>query len=59
MTQTSPRHASGISNAILEDLVAANHILYDQGVVDAFGHISVRHEIQTIFCWRGTWHRVR
>ncbi len=44
MTQTSPRHPSGISNAVLEDLVAANHILYDQGVVDAFGHISVRHE---------------
>jgi len=26
------------------DLVRANHILYDQGVVDAFGHVSVRHE---------------
>jgi ribulose-5-phosphate 4-epimerase/fuculose-1-phosphate aldolase len=26
------------------DLVTANHILYDQGVVDAFGHVSVRHE---------------
>jgi HCOMODA/2-hydroxy-3-carboxy-muconic semialdehyde decarboxylase len=44
MTDNSPRHPSGISNAVLEDLVAANHILYDQGVVDAFGHISVRHE---------------
>jgi HCOMODA/2-hydroxy-3-carboxy-muconic semialdehyde decarboxylase len=30
--------------ALIEDLVVANHILYDQGVVDAFGHISVRHD---------------
>lgn len=29
---------------MIEELVAANHILFDQGVVDAFGHISVRHE---------------
>ena len=28
---------------LIADLVAANHILFDQGVVDAFGHISVRH----------------
>ncbi len=30
--------------ALIEDLVAANHILFDQGVVDAFGHVSVRHD---------------
>jgi ribulose-5-phosphate 4-epimerase/fuculose-1-phosphate aldolase len=30
--------------AVIEDLVVANHILFDQGVVDAFGHISVRHD---------------
>jgi ribulose-5-phosphate 4-epimerase/fuculose-1-phosphate aldolase len=29
---------------LIEDLVVANHILFDQGVVDAFGHISVRHD---------------
>jgi HCOMODA/2-hydroxy-3-carboxy-muconic semialdehyde decarboxylase len=29
---------------MIEELVAANHILFDQGVVDAFGHISVRHD---------------
>jgi hypothetical protein len=29
-------------NALLEDLVTANHILQDQGVVDGYGHISVR-----------------
>ncbi len=31
------------SPELIADLVAANHILFDQGVVDAFGHISVRH----------------
>jgi HCOMODA/2-hydroxy-3-carboxy-muconic semialdehyde decarboxylase len=29
--------------ALIEDLVA-NRILYDQGVVDGFGHVSVRHD---------------
>ena len=28
---------------LIERLVTANHILYRQGVVDAFGHVSVRH----------------
>jgi ribulose-5-phosphate 4-epimerase/fuculose-1-phosphate aldolase len=28
--------------ALIEDVVVANHILYDQGVVDGFGHVSVR-----------------
>jgi len=28
---------------IIEDLVDANHILYRHGVVDGYGHISVRH----------------
>ncbi len=39
--QTTPPAA-----ALVEDLVAANHILSDQGVVDAFGHVSVRHDQQ-------------
>ncbi len=30
-------------DATLEELVTANHILANQGVVDTFGHISVRH----------------
>ncbi len=30
-------------DAIVKDLVAANHILAVQGVVDAFGHVSARH----------------
>lgn len=29
---------------LVQDLVVANHILFDQGVVDGFGHISVRHD---------------
>jgi len=32
-----------VSSAIRE-LVEANHILFDQGVVDGFGHVSVRHQ---------------
>jgi HCOMODA/2-hydroxy-3-carboxy-muconic semialdehyde decarboxylase len=32
------------SPALVQDLVAANHILFHQGVVDAFGHVSVRHD---------------
>ena len=31
-------------SALIGDLVAANRILYDQGVVDGFGHVSVRHD---------------
>jgi HCOMODA/2-hydroxy-3-carboxy-muconic semialdehyde decarboxylase len=29
--------------AQIDDLVAANRILYKQGVVDGFGHVSIRH----------------
>lgn len=29
--------------ALIDDLVCANHILYNEGVVDGFGHVSVRH----------------
>ncbi len=28
---------------VIDELVAANHILFDQDVVDGFGHVSVRH----------------
>ncbi len=28
---------------LIEDLVDANHILFHQGIVDAFGHVSARH----------------
>ena len=40
----APVSAGPPSKALLDDLVVANRILADQGVVDAFGHISVRHD---------------
>ena len=42
MSDTAP---APVSSAIRE-LVDANHILFDQGVVDGFGHVSVRHPVQ-------------
>jgi HCOMODA/2-hydroxy-3-carboxy-muconic semialdehyde decarboxylase len=30
--------------ALIEDLVAANRILAHQGVLDGYGHVSVRHD---------------
>jgi ribulose-5-phosphate 4-epimerase/fuculose-1-phosphate aldolase len=33
---------AGADKALIEDLVIANHILAEQGVLDAFGHVSVR-----------------
>src|SRR3954471_10513191 len=30
--------------ALVDKLVTANRILYSQGIVDGFGHISVRHD---------------
>jgi HCOMODA/2-hydroxy-3-carboxy-muconic semialdehyde decarboxylase len=30
--------------ALVADVVAGNRILYDQGVVDGFGHVSARHD---------------
>lgn len=41
----SPAPATGgvVDPAVLADLAAASRILADQGVVDAFGHVSMRH----------------
>jgi ribulose-5-phosphate 4-epimerase/fuculose-1-phosphate aldolase len=36
--------ANSADPALAADLATANHILYDQHVVDAFGHVSVRHD---------------
>lgn len=36
--------AAGHDPGLVENLVIANRILYDQGVVDGFGHISARHD---------------
>ena len=32
-----------LPQALMADLVHANHILYRRGVVDGFGHVSIRH----------------
>jgi ribulose-5-phosphate 4-epimerase/fuculose-1-phosphate aldolase len=39
MSDSDPQQLS----AVIEDLVEANHILADHGIVDGFGHVSVRH----------------
>jgi ribulose-5-phosphate 4-epimerase/fuculose-1-phosphate aldolase len=36
--------AQAIHSALIDDLVVANHILVNEGVLDGFGHISVRHD---------------
>jgi ribulose-5-phosphate 4-epimerase/fuculose-1-phosphate aldolase len=42
--RAEPASAGPADPALIEDLVAANHILFDQGVVDGYGHVSVRHD---------------
>jgi HCOMODA/2-hydroxy-3-carboxy-muconic semialdehyde decarboxylase len=42
--ETAPASAGPADPALIEDLVAANRILYEQGVVDGFGHVSARHD---------------
>lgn len=42
--QDRATHGAAPSPALIADLVTANHILFDQGVLDAFGHVSVRHD---------------
>ena len=39
-----PASAGPANAALIDDLVASNRILYDQGVVDGFGHVSARHD---------------
>lgn len=36
-------HDVTVDSSLINDLVLANHILFDQGIVDGFGHVSVRH----------------
>ena len=35
---------NGADPTVIADLVTGNHILFDQNIVDAFGHLSVRHD---------------
>src|SRR5260221_5612250 len=39
-----PKSAGAPDPKLIEDLVAANRVLADLGVVDGFGHVSVRHD---------------
>jgi HCOMODA/2-hydroxy-3-carboxy-muconic semialdehyde decarboxylase len=43
LAEASPTTAGPADPKLLEDLVAANRILVDQGVLDGYGHVSVRH----------------
>lgn len=42
--QPSPASAGPANPKLIEDLVAANRILADQGVLDTAGHVSTRHD---------------
>ena len=37
-------HAPKAARELIEEVVTGNRILFQQGVVDAFGHLSVRHD---------------
>lgn len=39
-----PKSAGTPDAKLVEDLVVANRVLADQGVLDGFGHVSVRHD---------------
>ena len=39
----APVSGGPVDPQLIEDLVAANRILADQGVLDAYGHVSIRH----------------
>jgi HCOMODA/2-hydroxy-3-carboxy-muconic semialdehyde decarboxylase len=46
-TQSLKDPAAGADPALIQELVAANHMLYRQRVVDGFGHVSVRHNTKS------------
>jgi ribulose-5-phosphate 4-epimerase/fuculose-1-phosphate aldolase len=41
--QTTATSGGPVDRDVIENLVAGNRILADQGVLDAFGHVSIRH----------------
>ena len=47
MSGETPKSLSGAGalDAALAELVTANHILFREGIVDAFGHVTVRHPL--------------
>ncbi len=47
MQNASPASAGPVEPGLIEDLVAANRILAHHGIVDGFGHVSVRHNLDS------------
>ena len=43
--QQAPGSAGPGAPALIDDLITANRVLAQEGVVDAFGHVSVRHNL--------------
>jgi HCOMODA/2-hydroxy-3-carboxy-muconic semialdehyde decarboxylase len=43
-SQATPASAGPTDASLIDDLVAANRVLVDQGVLDGYGHVSVRHD---------------
>jgi HCOMODA/2-hydroxy-3-carboxy-muconic semialdehyde decarboxylase len=39
----TPASGGPVDTALIEDLVAANRILAEEGVLDSYGHVSIRH----------------
>jgi len=44
LAQDDPRSAGPADPTLIQDLIAANRILAAQGIVDGYGHVSVRHD---------------
>lgn len=45
MAQAAAPASAGMADPkLIDDIVSANRILFDQGVVDGFGHVSARHD---------------
>ncbi len=42
MSETLPPELADLDPALVADLVAANHVLANEGVLDGFGHVSLR-----------------
>jgi len=44
LAQNAPRSAGAADPVLIQDLIAANRTLAAHGIVDAYGHVSVRHD---------------
>ena len=43
MADNAPTSGGPVAAEVLQDLAAASRILFNQGVVDGYGHVSMRH----------------